>query len=373
MFDLTRRSLFSYSRTGVLTVAAVLTAAGCASEAAKPKPSTTPSATPSSTPTPTPSLAVTGADAELAQVVAAHYGGKVTGEAVATVGGWRGEHIATVTIGEDVTLAVKKDAWRIVGGWWPSIGQAEPQLGGKPRFVLAIGSDARPGEDQTRARADAIHVLGIDGAGGGGVLGMARDLWTQMPTGGMSKINAALSLGGPDAMLGTVKTVTGLPIEGYVLTGFEGFTTMIDEWGGLPIQVPTQVTEKGSLVIPAGSNHFEGPAALDYARLRHDLPDGDFGRSVHQGNMVLAAAIKAKLGGIATLPGAMTIADKHIATNRNAEQALTYGAAFFRLDPTQVAQHIVKGPFGTSADGQSIVMLGEESKAVLAQFQSGRL
>lgn len=375
MFDLSRRSLFQFSRTGLLTAAAVLTAAGCSSEA-KPKPSASPtasSASPTPSPTPTPSLAVAGADPELAQVVAAHYGGKVTGEAKTSLGGWRGEHLAAVTFGDDVTLAVKKDAWRIVGGWWPSIGQPEPQLGGKPRFVLVIGSDARPGEDQMRARADSIHVLGIDGAGGGGVLGMARDLWSPMPNGRMAKINAALSLGGPEAMFAAVKSVTGLPIEGYVLTGFQGFTTMIDEWGGLPIHVPTQVTEMGNLVIPAGDNHFEGAAALDYARLRHDLPDGDFGRSIHQGHMVLAAAVKARLGGVGTLPGGLAIADQHVASDLSAEQVLTYAAAFFRLDPTAVSQHVVKGPFGTSPDGQSIVMLGDESRAVLAQFASGRL
>lgn len=372
MFDLTRRSLFRYSRTGVLTAAAVLTAAGCSSEAKTAAPSATPTS-PSPSPTPTPSLAVAGADPELAQVVAAHYGGKAAGEAKASTGGWRGEVVSVVTFGDDVTLAVKKEAWRIVGGWWPSLGQADPQLGGKPRFVLVVGSDARPGEDQTRARGDSLHVVGIDGGGGGGVLGLARDLWTPMPGGGMAKINAALSLGGPDGMLAAVNSVTELPIEGYVLTGFEGFTTMIDEWGGIPIHVPTAVTEKGSLVIPAGDNHFEGPAALDYSRLRHDLPDGDFGRSIHQGELVLAAAIKARLGGIGTLPGALAIADKHVASNLSAEQVLTFAAAVFRLDPTQVHQHVVQGPIGTSPDGQSIVSVGQESRAVMAAFASGRL
>jgi len=275
-----------------------------------------------------------------------------------------------VTFGEDVTLAVKEATWRVVGGWWPSIGRAEPELGGKPRFMLALGSDARPGEDVGRSRGDAIHVLGIDGAGGGGVLGLARDLWVPLAGGGQGKLNSALTFGGPDGFLETVKALTGVPIEGYVVTGFQGFEAMIDEWGGIPIFIPKAVTEKGQLVIPEGNNHFAGAAALDYARLRHDLPNGDFDRSLHQGELVLAAAIKARMAGIGSVPASLSIADKQVLTNLSPEQVLTFAAAFYRLDPTQVSQFVGKGGFGTSSDGQSIVLLDDESRAKFAQFAS---
>ncbi len=370
MVELSRRTLFRYTRTGALSVGIMAIATAC-SRAATPK--ATPSATPTSaspTPTLTPTLAIAGADPELASVVAAHYGGKAVGEATATQGTWRGQAVAVVTFGEDVTLSVKEATWRIVGGWWPSIGRAEPELGGKPRFMLALGSDARPGEDVGRSRGDAIHVLGIDGAGGGGVLGLARDLWVPLAGGGQGKLNSALTFGGPDGFLETVKALTGVPIEGYVVTGFQGFEAMIDEWGGIPIFIPKAVTEKGQLVIPEGNNHFAGAAALDYARLRHDLPNGDFDRSLHQGELVLAAAIKARMAGIGSVPASLSIADKQVLTNLSAEQVLTFAAAFYRLDPTQVSQFVGKGGFGTSSDGQSIVLLDDESRGKFAQFAS---
>jgi len=217
-------------------------------------------------------------------------------------------------------------------------------------------------------------VLGIDGAGGGGVLGLARDLWVPLAGGGQGKLNSALTFGGPDGFLETVKALTGVPIEGYVVTGFQGFEAMIDEWGGIPIFIPKAVTEKGQLVIPEGNNHFAGAAALDYARLRHDLPNGDFDRSLHQGELVLAAAIKARMAGIGSVPASLSIADKQVLTNLSAEQVLTFAAAFYRLDPTQVSQFVGKGGFGTSSDGQSIVLLDDESRAKFAQFAStGRL
>jgi len=306
----------------------------------------------------------------LAQLILGHYQGRVVGDAATTVGEWKGEQVAVVSFGDDVTLAVRKDAWRIVGGWWPSVGAPDPQLGGKPRFMAVIGSDARPGENVASSRGDAIHILGIDGNGGGGLLGMARDIWAPMPGGGSAKLNAALARGGPQGMVETLGALTGVPIEGYAVTGFGGFTAMIDEWGGIPIQIPTRVTEKGQLVIDAGPNHFAGAAALDYARLRHDLPDGDFGRSLHQGELVLAAAIKARMAGIGSVPAALSIASRHVDSNLAAEAALTFVAASYRIDPTQVAQLVGKGGLGTSPDGQSIVYVDDESRAKFAQFAS---
>ena len=182
-----------------------------------------------------------------------------------------------------------------------------------------------------------------------------------MPGGGSAKLNAALARGGPQGMVETLGALTGVPIEGYAVTGFGGFTAMIDEWGGIPIQIPTRVTEKGQLVIDAGPNHFAGAAALDYARLRHDLPDGDF---------VLAAAIKARMAGIGSVPSALSIASRHVDSNLSAEAALTFVAASYRIDPTQVAQFVGKGGLGTSPDGQSIVYVDDESRAKFAQFAS---
>ena len=102
----------------------------------------------------------------------------------------------------DVTLAVRskgKKAWVVVGGWWPSLGaKGKPDLGGR-QHVLLIGSDARPGQKMSRARADALQLVGVDGTGGAGVMGFARDLWVPIPGHGHGKLNAAMVYRGPAA------------------------------------------------------------------------------------------------------------------------------------------------------------------------------
>ncbi|EWT03685.1 hypothetical protein N865_08825 [Intrasporangium oryzae NRRL B-24470] len=300
-----------------------------------------------------------------------------TPQGKAALGSWFGTPIAVVTSGDDVTLAVGSGggaAWTVVGGWWPSLGVSAPSLGGGPRWVLAIGSDARPGQPLERSRADVLQVIGLDGRGGGGVMGMARDLWVPLSTGGTGKINSAMVFGGPKAQLATVKSVTGLPVEGYVVLGFSGFTALVDGQGGIPIVIPRTVVASSvkDLVIKAGPQTLSGVEALAYARERQTLPDGDFGRSRHQGELILAAAVKAKLAGPIAIPGALTDFGTVGKSNLSAEQILTFAAGLYTLSPLKVGRGVAKGGIGTAA-GQSIVVLGREARSLFASFKDGNL
>src|SRR5690606_35602853 len=125
----------------------------------------------------------------------------------------------------------------VVGGWWPSMG-VDQELGEFPKIVAVVGSDARPNERRDATRADSIHFVGLDGSGKAGVVGVPRDSWVPIAGGGRNKINAALALGGPGAMMETFADLTGLEFDGYLLTGFAGFESLIDILGGLDIDVP---------------------------------------------------------------------------------------------------------------------------------------
>ena len=294
--------------------------------------------------------------------------------AKAAVGSWMGTPVAVVTAGDDVTLAVGP-TWKVVGGWWPSLGITRPSLGrAGPRWVLAIGSDARKGQPLEHTRADVLQVLGVDGDGGGGIMGMARDLWVPLSTGGKGKINAAMVFGGPEAQVRTVRAVTGLPVQGYVVIGFSGFKRVVDEQGGIPIVIPTTViaSHAKNLVIEAGAQTLSGAKALAYARERKTLPDGDFGRSRHQGEVILAAAIKAKLAGPIAIPSALTSFSAVGRSNLTAEQILTFTAGLHTLSPLKVGRGVAKGAFGW-AGSQSIVVLGNQARSLFADFRDGNL
>ncbi|MER7073361.1 LCP family protein [Terrabacter sp. NPDC000476] len=381
---------------GTAVVAALVLAActGATPQAGAPGPSSRAGTTTSSSSSAPSGVTVAGAPAALRTLVTSVYAGgdltktasasaaaaleartPTTGPVAATakVGSWMGTPVAVVTAGDDVTLAVGP-SWKVVGGWWPSLGVAKPSLGGGPRWVLAIGSDARPGQPLERTRADVLQVIGIDGKGGGGVMGMARDLWVPLATGGKGKINAAMVMGGPTAQVSTVEKVTGLPVEGYVVLGFPGFKQVVDEQGGIPIVIPRTVVASHArdLVIKAGPQTLSGKQALAYARERKTLPDGDFGRSRHQGEVILAAAVKAKLAGPIAIPGALTSFSKVGRSNLSAEQILTFSAGLHQLNPLQVGRGVAKGAFGWAGQ-QSIVVLGAQARSLFRSFRDGNL
>jgi LCP family protein required for cell wall assembly len=382
-----------------LCLALALTACSGGGSTATPSPSTTStSTTPSpsaTTPRPAPSgVSGRGLPADLTAALRPLYaGGRVAAPATVAAalasrrtpstpvaltgrtGTWKGTPIAVVTAGKDVTLAVKAPTWRVVGGWWPSLGVKGPQLGGNRR-VLLIGSDARTlqGQKVDRSRADSLHVVGVDGHGGGGVLGFARDAYVPLSTGGRDKINAAMVFGGPKAELQTVRNTTGLPIEGYLLTGFGGFRRIVNGAGGLPITLPKAVHDKASKAdLGAGRQKLDGKKALAYSRARKSVAGGDFGRSANQGLVILAAAAMTRLAGPSALPAMLARAAPSLQTDLSAEQVLTLAATVFVTDLGKVGNKVAKGGFGTTSGGASIVRLDGQARGYFADLRDGNL
>jgi LCP family protein required for cell wall assembly len=372
-----------------------LALSGCSSSApAAKKPAVAPTTTAVPPPPQPPPFKVTGVPADLAAVIKPLYlGGGVSTSpslrkvirqrktvkaprlvvASGNVSTFRGVPIAVVTSGKDLTLAVKAPRWRVVGGWWPSLGVAAPQLGGARR-VLLVGSDARKGESVNGARADSLHIVGVDGHGGGGVLGIARDSYVNLASGGKGKINSALTFGGPNGLLRTVVSVTGVRLEGYVITGFDGFKRTVDSIGGLPIRVPVAVRGAGADVfVKAGPNKLTGREALAYGRQRHTVAGGDFGRSANQGLLILAAGAFTKLVGPARLPAILHGAAPNFTTNLSAEQILTLAASVYVTSPRKVHNRVAAGGFGMTGDGQSIVLLDSKARRMFADIRDGNL
>ena len=168
--------------------------------------------------------------------------------------------------------------------------------GSEPIFVLLIGSDARPGEAVGELRADSIHIVAINPAKSKmTIVGFPRDALVAIPGVGTTKINAAMVSGGPELVLQTVEDLTGITMDYWALTGFRGFDAMITQVGGLTMDVPFSVVDSAAEAnIPAGRQELTGDDALAFARARHSLPSGDFGRSENQGRLIIAALAQLK-------------------------------------------------------------------------------
>jgi polyisoprenyl-teichoic acid--peptidoglycan teichoic acid transferase len=159
--------------------------------------------------------------------------------------------------------------------------------GSKPIFIFFLGSDARPGTPVDHGLCDSIHILGYNPADGRAtLLGIPRDSWVPLATGGEGKINSAMPPGGPEAEIQTIENLTGITADYFALTGFRGLAHAVDEVGGVTVKVP--YTFLGAeRTFEEGVHTFDGHTALGFARTRHSLPGGDFDRSENQGRLLI--------------------------------------------------------------------------------------
>jgi LCP family protein required for cell wall assembly len=238
-------------------------------------------------------------------------------------------------------------------------------------FILVIGSDARPGESPEATRGDSLHIVGVNPAKGVvSILGIPRDSFVPIPGRGTHKINEAL-LGGPDLMVRTVEMLTGVAIDGYVLTGFAGFQDLVNAIGGIGVDVPYPMSDPYSHAhFRAGMKRMLGRNALAFSRDRHDVPGGDFGRSMNQGRLLIAALRQLKLD-VSRNPAALLtwlsagarILHTDIGLSDMAELLLSMPS----LDPGRVENRVISGT-GATIGGLSVVQLGSAAHAMFRDF-----
>lgn len=292
---------------------------------------------------------------------------------VTTQGVFKETTLATVWVGEDLFLVINDGEWRIVGGSWPSVG-APAYFGDGPRHIAVVGSDARPGQDVDGSRADSIHFVALDGSGSGAIVGLPRDSYIPVPGYGTRKITGSLALGGPEVMMEAFRNLTGLPFEGYVLTGFSGFQYLIDRvLGGVEVDVPFAINDSAAkAVLSAGLQVLDGFDALAFSRARKTLPGGDFDRSEHQGLVLIAAARGAKSMGFDALPLLLEEAEQYLQTNLTPEQIFTFSAMVLNSNLDEIPNLVASGSPG-SAGGASVVYLHDSAYSTFEDLADGAL
>jgi LCP family protein required for cell wall assembly len=284
-----------------------------------------------------------------------------------------GGRVAVVTADEDVLLAADEgDGWRIVGAKLPSLG-LDPWYGEPLRYVLIIGTDARPGYIERVFRGDSLHVLSSNIAeGGGGVMGIPRDSYVDTPYGFWDKLSSVNARANSEAVVDIVRDLSGLPVEGYVVTGFDSFTRLVNDFGGVTVDVPFAMADpKSQAFLSAGEQLLWGANALAFSRNR-SIWGSDFTRSYHQGLVILGALDKAQAAGILELPGLLELLSQYTWTDLSAGDLLTLAAGAFEIDPARIGNRVLPGTIQMIA-GASVVVLDPEAEEIYRDLDDGIL
>jgi LCP family protein required for cell wall assembly len=254
-----------------------------------------------------------------------------------------------------------------------------------PTTFLLLGTDhANTDERVTARRSDSIMlVLTNPSKHRIAYLSIPRDLKVEIPGHGEGKVNAAFQLGGASLAIQTIRRFTGLPINHVVIVDFGDFQKLIDDLGGIDVDVPAPIlsnrfdcpykTQARCERWPGwrfakGKQHMNGRRALIYSRIRENRlnpSESDVTRGERQQRVL--QALTAKLTSIGTAVRMPFVGDDlltPLTTDLTAPQFVQLAWVKFRA-PSGRALHCRLGGTTTSIGGQSYIVSTQENISVI--------
>jgi LCP family protein required for cell wall assembly len=241
--------------------------------------------------------------------------------------------------------------------------------GGRINILLAGNSADDPGHNGADL-TDSIMVLSIDTNNNTAlILSVPRDLWVYIPgAGGYSKINAAITYGGMSELQQEVQSNLGLTIDYRALVNYGAFEDLVNAVGGITIDIQSSdprgiydpsidYTTKTCCALakyPNGPVTLNGKQALDLARARGDpspygipygFSDGDFDRTEHQRQMLIAVKDKADQPSVIANPFKVTAlvdaVGNNISTNLQVDEIETLYSYMKKINDNSIASYNV--------------------------------
>lgn len=269
------------------------------------------------------------------------------------------------------------------------VGNSERRLRGEERdrvniLVLGEGGEGHDGPHLT----DTILLFALEPSTKRvGVLSLPRDLWVPLPDIGQGKINSANAMAekrrpgsGGDYARRTISELIGRPIDYYVRVDFSAFKTLIDDVGGVTVNVeraftdfayPTDDALFKKVSFDKGWQTMNGETALEFVRSRHgnNNEGSDFARSARQQKVLLA--LKEKVVSFDTLlnpsrvAGILETLQSHVITDMELWEVVKLAKIMKQVEPARLVRHVLddrpEGPLYAStmrvSDGDTFVLL----------------
>lgn len=267
----------------------------------------------------------------------------------------------------------------------------EPQTpisGERPFNILLLGSDRRTAAEGW-GRTDVVMVASLMMQKKRVVLtSIPRDLWA-----GGDRVNAAYGSRGIAGFKDLIRDITGLTIDRYFLTDFDGVAWAVQVLGGLDINIARSFTDSEypghrqgqagniSVSFEAGTQHLDGEQVVIYCRSRHGNSNegSDFARSARQQNVLfsLPANLRRALGQYNTdkVSELFTEARGKAATDLTASDALVlYSLAqdfgSYNFEGLNISDYLYNPPMADYGGAWVLVPSGGNYQAIHNYIQS---
>lgn len=156
-------------------------------------------------------------------------------------------------------------------------------------LLLGIANDSKR---KTDFRANTIMVVTVNNQlKKTTITSIPRDAYVEIvgEDGLHDKINHAHSFGGDKMMIDTVEHYLTIPINHYFVIDMDGLASLSDAVGGVTVNNDFAFDAEG-IHYPKGKQHLGGWETLQYARMRHEDPQNDYGRQKREREVTIQLA-----------------------------------------------------------------------------------
>lgn len=153
-----------------------------------------------------------------------------------------------------------------------------------PISILLLGVDTGDLGRTERGRSDTMMVVTVNpNTKKSTLLSIPRDTYTEIVGYGTNdKLNHAYAFGGNSMAINSVQNLLDIPIDYYVTVNMAGIQEIVNAVGGVDVVSPLTFTSTGYTFYEGDVTHLDGAAALAFARMRYEDPNGDTGRQARQ-------------------------------------------------------------------------------------------
>jgi len=227
--------------------------------------------------------------------------------------------------------------------------EEKPQM--SPFTVMILGVDFREGE--RKARSDTMMLAAVNPSlQKVTLLSIPRDTLVRIPGYGQDKFNHSMFYGGPTLVKQTIEEFFDMKVDRYVTLDFEGFIKLVDELGGVEVDVKRRMKyndpmDGTAIDLRPGVQHLDGKQALDYARFRKsDIGSdaSDFDRMARQQEVVKQLSEKAsRVSTVFRVFSLMNILGEHIKTDFSEEEVRKLAILFKNFSSSKIQIIELKG------------------------------
>lgn len=198
--------------------------------------------------------------------------------------------------------------------------------------VLLVGADSRKGENA--GNTDVMMLVSLNKKTKQlKLISFLRDSYLYVEGKNKShctKLNAAFSMGGAECLMQTIENNYKIDIDNYVMVNFESFTSIIDEMGGISVDVKKYEADynytKFKIKLPYGDNvTLNGEQALCFCRIRGCDADGDVSRTRRQRQVIEAIIQRVNEASVSDLNKYIDILLPYVDTGYSKSEILSLG------------------------------------------------